>query len=424
MLVRTGFGCVSTRVEVFLGDFPVVFLSISQRFVSIDLLHIEAINREGSCCTLPMLHAVEVDGTLFATHPAAGDEGRREAHEPGVGVVLRRPSLATHRRSDIVNTSDAATRTAINDGTEHIEHLVGGCFRKDFAHFRCKTGDGVAVGILDARNVERRDANTFVRERRVGTDHLADRNVGCAKADGDDWVNTGNLIRLVEKLKTVDSDIVATNYTWINCETKLPEKRQEDPFRDLEYGHEYRFDEIADRTIIDMHAMAVKTELLREMNEKIDEHTFYVDVEYILFPIPYVKTVLFLEEDVYQYRLGMPGQSMSIKKMQKNLKNHLKVLFRINDYCEKMKDKATPAQMNYMNRIVAQTLVSQMKIYISFPLDRKMKKNIIKLDSYFYHHNRDAYDKVANGAVWLLRRTNYRLYPLAVLAFRNRRNSY
>ena len=242
--------------------------------------------------------------------------------------------------------------------------------------------------------------------------------------DGDDWVNTGNLIRLVEKLKTVDSDIVATNYTWINCETKLPEKRQEDPFRDLEYGREYRFDEIADRTIIDMHAMAVKTELLREMNEKIDEHTFYVDVEYILFPIPYVKTVLFLEEDVYQYRLGMPGQSMSIKKMQKNLKNHLKVLFRINDYCEKMKDKATPAQMNYMNRIVAQTLVSQMKIYISFPLDRKMKKNIIKLDSYFYHHNRDAYDKVANRAVWLLRRTNYRLYPLAVLAFRNRRNSY
>ena len=242
--------------------------------------------------------------------------------------------------------------------------------------------------------------------------------------DGDDWVNTGNLIRLVEKLKTVDSDIVATNYTWINCETKLPEKRQEDPFRDLEYGREYQFDEIADRTIIDMHAMAVKTELLREMNEKIDEHTFYVDVEYILFPIPYVKTVLFLEEDVYQYRLGMPGQSMSIKKMQKNLKNHLKVLFRINDYCEKMKDKATPAQMNYMNRIVAQTLVSQMKIYISFPLDRKMKKNIIKLDSYFYHHNRDAYDKVANGAVWLLRRTNYRLYPLAVLAFRNRRNSY
>lgn len=242
--------------------------------------------------------------------------------------------------------------------------------------------------------------------------------------DGDDWVNTGNLIRLVEKLKTVDSDIVATNYTWINCETKLPEKRQEDPFRDLEYGREYQFDEIADRTIIDMHAMAVKTELLREMNEKIDEHTFYVDVEYILFPIPYVKTVLFLEEDVYQYRLGMPGQSMSIKKMQKNLKNHLKVLFRINDYCEKMEDKATPAQMNYMNRIVAQTLVSQMKIYISFPLDRKMKKNIIKLDSYFYHHNRDAYDKVANRAVWLLRRTNYRLYPLAVLAFRNRRNSY
>lgn len=242
--------------------------------------------------------------------------------------------------------------------------------------------------------------------------------------DGDDWVNTGNLIKLVEKLKTVDSDIVATNYTWINCETKLPEKRQEDPFRDLEYGREYQFDDIADRTIIDMHAMTVKTELLRKANEKIDEHTFYVDVEYILFPIPYVKTVLFLKEDVYQYRLGMPGQSMSIKKMQKNLKNHLRVLRRINDYCAKMKGKTTTGQMNYMNRIVAQTLVSQIKIFISFPMNAKMKKNIIKLDSYFYHHNRDAYDKVENQAVWLLRRTHYHAYPLAVLAFKNRRNSY
>lgn len=242
--------------------------------------------------------------------------------------------------------------------------------------------------------------------------------------DGDDWVNTRNLIKLVEKLKAVDSDIVATNYTWINCETKLPEKRQEDPFRNLEYGREYRFDDIADKTIVDMHAMTVKTELLRKANEKIDEHTFYVDVEYILFPIPYVQTVLFLKEDVYQYRLGMPGQSMSIKKMQKNLKNHLRVLSRINDYCAKMKGKTTAGQMDYMNRIVAQTLVSQIKIFISFPLNVKMKKNIIKLDSYFYRHNRDAYDKVQNHAVWLLRRTHYHVYPLAVLAFKKRRNSY
>ena len=242
--------------------------------------------------------------------------------------------------------------------------------------------------------------------------------------DGDDWVNTNNLIKLVEKLKTVDSDIVATNYTWINCKTKFPEKRQEDPFKNLEYNREYKFTEIAEKTIIDMHAMTIKTELLRRANEKIDEHTFYVDVEYILFPIPYVETVLFLEEDVYQYRLGMPGQSMSIKKMQKNMKNHLKVLLRINDYCEKMKGNTSAEHLSYMNRIVAQTLVSQIKIFISFPMDKKMKKNIIKLEAYFYHHNKAAYNKVVNPAVWLLRRTHYQAYPLAVLAFKKRRNSY
>lgn len=84
-----------------------------------------------------------------------------------------------------------------------------------------------------------------------------------------------------------------------------------------------------------MHATTVKTELFRKANEQIDEHTFYVDVEFIAFPIPYVKTVYFMEDPVYQYRLGLPGQSMSIEKMQKNLKNHLRVLMRLNQYCKK-----------------------------------------------------------------------------------------
>ena len=82
----------------------------------------------------------------------------------------------------------------------------------------------------------------------------------------------------------------------------------------------YNFEEIVGKTIIDMHATTVKTELYRKAGEQIDEHTFYVDVEFIAFPIPYVQTVYFIEDHVYQYRLGLPGQSMSIQKMQKNRK--------------------------------------------------------------------------------------------------------
>ncbi len=45
----------------------------------------------------------------------------------------------------------------------------------------------------------------------------------------------------------------------------------------------YNFEEIVGKTIIDMHATTVKTELYRKAGEQIDEHTFYVDVEFIAF---------------------------------------------------------------------------------------------------------------------------------------------
>ena len=242
--------------------------------------------------------------------------------------------------------------------------------------------------------------------------------------DGDDWVDTTNFVQLVHLLKTVNADVVASNYTWINHTTMLPEKRQERPFEQVEYGKLYDFSEVVGKTIIGMHAMTIKTELLRKADELIDEHTFYVDAEFILFPIPYVKTIFFTEDPVYQYRLGLPGQSMSIQKMQKNLENHLRVLFRLNDYCIKVKNFTPSKNMDYMMELVAEILTSQIKIYISFPLGNGMRKQLMKLDRYFYHNNREVYDKVKNSAVWLLRRTHYFAYPLAVLAFKHRRNSY
>lgn len=283
-----------------------------------------------------------------------------------------------------------------------------------------------------AERYERKFSETYRLITKENGGHGSGINTGIAEAsgkyfkvvDGDDWVDTRNFIKLVNVLKETDADIVATNYTWINHTTKLPEKRQEYPFEKIEYNRLYQFEDIADKATIDMHAMTIKTELLRKADEKIDEHTFYVDVEYIIFPIPYVQTVLFLEESVYRYRLGLPNQSMSIHKMQKNLKNHLRVLLRLNDYYEKVKENLTLDKQRYINATIAAMLTSQIKIFISFPLGSGMRKRVMKLEAYFYHRNRAAYDMVKNPAVVLMRITNYLAFPLVVAAFKSRRNSY
>ncbi len=63
------------------------------------------------------------------------------------------------------------------------------------------------------------------------------------------------------------------------------------PFEGVEYQKTYSFDSIADKLYMKMHNMTIKTEILRENQIHIDEHCYYVDTEYIIYPIPYVNTI-------------------------------------------------------------------------------------------------------------------------------------
>ena len=88
-------------------------------------------------------------------------------------------------------------------------------------------------------------------------------------------------------------------------ESSFPKKAEiPEPFSGVKYGISYEFDGIADQIYMKMHGITWKTEILRKMPLSIDEHCYYVDAEYILYPIPWVKTVSFIPDFVYQYRIG------------------------------------------------------------------------------------------------------------------------
>ena len=73
-------------------------------------------------------------------------------------------------------------------------------------------------------------------------------------------------------------------------------------------------DGIADQVYMKMHGITWRTEILKQMPLSIDEHCYYVDAEYILYPIPWVRTVSFLPDFVYQYRIGRVGRVSARKK--------------------------------------------------------------------------------------------------------------
>ncbi|MCB6345819.1 glycosyltransferase family 2 protein [Enterocloster lavalensis] len=238
--------------------------------------------------------------------------------------------------------------------------------------------------------------------------------------DADDWVEKEAFIRLVQTLKEKDSDIVSSGFYWVYDEGQknktefLRKKEMKIPFKDVEYQKEYVFDEIADRIYIKMHNMTVKTEILKKHNIKVDEHCYYVDTEYITYPIPYVKTICFVEEFVYMYRLGRQGQSVSIEKMQYNEKNYDRVIASLVGFYNRLCDENTCSveKRNYIARIIARVVAGKIKIMLSFPGNRQKKKELCDFDIGLKINCQDVYEKNINSAVGILRRSNYMTYNL------------
>ena len=60
-----------------------------------------------------------------------------------------------------------------------------------------------------------------------------------------------------------------------------------------------------------IHSMAYRTQLLRDMGLVLPAHTYYEDNLYIYRPLPYVKTILYLDRPLYGYYIGRADQSVN-----------------------------------------------------------------------------------------------------------------
>ena len=192
------------------------------------------------------------------------------------------------------------------------------------------------------------------------------------------------------------------------------------PFEGVEYQKIYRFDDIADRLYMKMHNMTIRTEILREHQIRIDEHCYYVDTEYILYPIPYVKTICFVDAFVYYYRLGREGQSVGLEKMQKNEQNYDKVLSSLLSFYQQLGKQlpCTDIKKRYIAGLIARVIAGKFKIMLSFPPSAEKKQQLQQYDRTLKEQYRDIYDSNINKAVSLLRKTQYHTYYLANMLVR------
>ena len=232
--------------------------------------------------------------------------------------------------------------------------------------------------------------------------------------DGDDWVDQSAFTNLVHHLEETDADMVLSNYYWVDYETGKKKAEVEEICPGIPYGKTVPFKEAGSRIFMKLHASTYKTAVIRDQPARLDEHGFYVDTEYMLFPIPYVKTISAIPDFVYQYRIGLPGQSMSPEKLQKQCDQHEKVLFRLLAFYDQHRDE-TCGQV--LERTLARIVTSQYKIYLMFPTSHK--KQLLELERRIKKEFPAVYGLIRNPAVQVLRRTKYTTYKPVSLAVRN-----
>lgn len=268
---------------------------------------------------------------------------------------------------------------------------------------------------------------TFEMISKENGGHGSAINVGISKAkgrffkvvDGDDAVDPVGLKQLVEFLKCTNSDIVVTNYSQLLSETQNKEAVPLFLPSGVIYQQEYTFDSICNALYLKMHAITIKTSILQENRIHIDEHCFYVDMEYITYPIPYVKTIAFLNAFVYIYRIGLEEQSINIYNMQKRIKDHLKVVMALISFYEKyseFKEDITSEKHTYIRNLVNRAIASQYKIFLSFKPNHFRKKELERFDIFIQKKSPTLYRYQTNIAIRILRLSHFSLYfPISCL---------
>lgn len=232
--------------------------------------------------------------------------------------------------------------------------------------------------------------------------------------DGDDWVDTEDFVKLVKVLKNCTAQYVVTNYYEVNDVTG--EKTPVD-YKVLKEKEIWSFEEAGKRKQIAMHALVIQTSILKENQIRLDEHCFYVDVEYVLYPIPYVETVQFLDLFVYMYRLAVMTQSVSLQGYQKHMQNHIDVILHLTNFFQEYAKTGTEGKIDYIGKRIAQMVGDQITVFMSFPeKDREIRQKFRAFDRELKEKSPEIYRRSGeeSGTLRLFRKMNFKCYAWIV----------
>ena len=228
--------------------------------------------------------------------------------------------------------------------------------------------------------------------------------------DGDDWIETENLEKIVENLEKTDADIVLTDMlTYNEAEKRITDRSG----YDIKSDQDLHFTDVCNSIDILMHNTMYKTEILKQNGIKLD-NGFYTDIEYVLLPLPYIKTIAYFSAPLYVYRIARAGQSMSKASMRKNAAQHLLVLKRLIDEYWNVKDSLNDETKKYVINAIGRMANTELRVELLEDVGKEEKQQHIReffnwVESY---GGKDIYKSFLRGRkARMLKLTNYKAVP-------------
>ncbi|WP_304206753.1 glycosyltransferase family 2 protein [Fusobacterium perfoetens] len=221
--------------------------------------------------------------------------------------------------------------------------------------------------------------------------------------DGDDWVDSEKLDSFLEFIQTQDEDLIITGH----YRNYILEGREEKYFYREKKGFKCNLEYLLEKNyIIPMTDTCYKISLLRKIDLKIQENTFYVDEEFCSFPYQIIKSICFFGEGFYHYRIGDINQSISIENSLRRITHKERVLENIyNILFLELEDK----NREYILRKLAGIANSILMLHYVYQSNKKEGRI----------RGKEYYKKIINNYKLLIprcRRVNYIFYLMNIFS--------
>lgn len=195
--------------------------------------------------------------------------------------------------------------------------------------------------------------------------------------DADDWFLTENLGRFMDILESRDEELVLTDFDVVDAQGGVIESVR----HDYPKGQTLCLDSFCGTKEfgkMQMHSVAYKTAMIKEIGYHQSEGISYTDQEWIFEPMSHVKSFYNTGLVIYQYLMGREGQTMNPEQMRKQIGHTLQGVYVMMEAYERRVLECSPAMKRY--------LLSKLKgrllyLYRAFLLEQVPGREIVlKLD--------------------------------------------